>query len=256
MAAARKRAKANGATHASVVTAALEVDILAGKLRPGVRLDEEGIGHRFGVSRTPVREALKHLASAGLIEIKPHTGAFVAQLTIASVVEMFEMMAILEGACASLAARRHDAHDRAAMSAAHEACRRAAKRDDPDRFYAANAQLHEAIYRASRNAYVEKQTLTLRNRLEPYRRSITFHAGLMEKSVAEHQRVLDAIFGMDEAAALQSMGSHFDTLRTDVVTMVEAISRPAEAPRPRRRSAPAAKAAIAPQRRRAAVRAK
>ncbi len=233
MAITRKPAKTNGATHASVITSALEVDILAGKLRPGDRLDEEGIGHRFGVSRTPVREAFKHLASAGLIELKPHTGAFVARLTISSVVEMFEMMAILEGACASLAARRHDAADRAAMSAAHEAGRRAAKRNDPDQFYTANAQLHEAIYRASRNAYIEKQTLTLRNRLEPYRRSITFHAGLMEKSVGEHQRVLDAIFRMDETAALQSMGTHFDTLRTDVVTMVEAISRPT-APVPRR----------------------
>jgi DNA-binding GntR family transcriptional regulator len=183
-----------------------------------------------------VREAFKHLASAGLIELKAHTGAYVARLSIASVVEMFEMMAILEGACASLAARRHDANDRAAMNAAHEACRRASLREDPDAFYEANARLHEAIYRASRNGYIEKQTLTLRNRLEPYRRSITFHRGLMKKSVGEHQQVLEAIFKMDEAAALSSMGSHFDTLRTDVVTMVEAISRPAAVPRQRKRS--------------------
>src|SRR5436190_594235 len=83
---------------------------------------------------------------------------------------------------ASLAARRHDAGDRVAMAAAHDACRLAAKKGDPDRFYDANARLHEAIYRASRNGYVEKQTLSLRNRLEPYRRSITFHSGLMERS--------------------------------------------------------------------------
>jgi DNA-binding GntR family transcriptional regulator len=184
---------------------------------------------------------LKHLASSGLIEIKPHTGAFVARLTIASVVEMFEMMAFLEGACASLAARRHDAGDRVAMATAHDACRLAAKKGDPDRFYDANARLHEAIYRASRNGYVEKQTLSLRNRLEPYRRSITFHAGLMEKSMDEHQRVLDAIFRMDEAAAQASMGNHVDTLRTDVVTMVEAINRPAIARPPARACRPGKK---------------
>lgn len=227
MKASSKTTKANGTTRAAFITSALEVEILSGKLRPGARLDEEGIGKRFGVSRTPVREAFKHLASAGLIEITPHTGTSVARLTIASVVEMFEMMAILEGACAALAARRHDARDRVAMNAAHEACRRAAGKDDPEQFYEANARLHEAIYRASRNGYIEKQTLTLRNRLEPYRRTITFHSGLMEKSMDEHQRVMDAIFKMDEAAALQSMGNHFDTLRTDVVTMVEAINRPA-----------------------------
>src|SRR5438270_14069837 len=82
------------------VTSQLEMEILSGKLRPGTRLDEEGIGRRLGVSRTPVREAFKHLASSGLIELKPHTGAYVARLTHTSLVEMFEMMAVLESACA------------------------------------------------------------------------------------------------------------------------------------------------------------
>jgi DNA-binding GntR family transcriptional regulator len=215
----------NGQTRAVLVTSSLELEILSGNLAPGTRLDEEGIGRRFGVSRTPVREAFKHLASAGLIELKPHTGAFVARLTPASLVEMFEMMAILESACARLAARRHDKADRDALESAQEACRRAARRKDPARFYEANARLHEAIYRASGNAYVQSQTLALRNRLEPYRRSITFHEGLMERSMVEHQRVIDAIRSMDEAAAAQSMDSHVDTLRSDAVAMVEALGR-------------------------------
>ncbi len=217
-------------TRASQITESLELDILAGKLPPGTRLDEEGIGRRFGVSRTPVREAFKHLASAGLIELKPHTGAYVAQLTVASLVEMFEMMAILECACAKLAARRHDKSDRDALEAAHEACRKAAKRKDPGRFYEANARLHEAIYRACNNAYVEGQALALRSRLEPYRRSTTFHEGLMERSMVEHQRVIEAILAMDEAAAAAHMDSHVDTLRTDAVAMVEALSRRPDAP--------------------------
>lgn len=213
-------------TRAVVVRSALEVEILSGRLAPGTRLDEEGIGRRFGVSRTPVREAFKHLASAGLIELKPHTGAYVAQLTAARLVEMFEMMSILESACARLAARRHGRDDRTALEAAQDACRKAARRNDHRRFYEANATLHEAIYRASRNAYVEGQTLALRNRLEPYRRSITFHAGLMERSMVEHQRVIDAILRMDEAAAAGAMDAHVDTLRDDAVAMVEALGRP------------------------------
>jgi DNA-binding GntR family transcriptional regulator len=212
-------------TRASMITSSLELEILSGKLAPGTRLDEESIGRRFGASRTPVREAFKHLASAGLIELKPHTGAYVARLTPASLVEMFEMMAILECACARLAARRHGREDRDALEAAHEACRRAARRKDPSRFYEANARLHEAIYRAGKNAYVEGQALALRNRLEPYRRSITFHEGLMERSMIEHQRVIDAILAMDEAAAASHMDSHVDTLRTDAVAMVEALTR-------------------------------
>jgi len=86
--------------------------------------------------------------------------------------------------------------------------------------------LHEAIYRASGNAYVEGQTLALRNRLEPYRRSITFHEGLMERSMVEHQRVIDAILRMDESGAALAMDSHVDTLRDDAVAMVEALARP------------------------------
>ena len=223
-------------TRASQITESLELDILSGTLPPGIRLDEEGIGRRFGVSRTPVREAFKHLASAGLIELKPHTGAYVARLTVASLVEMFEMMAILESACARLAARRHGKADRDALEAAHEACRKAARRKDPARFYEANAHLHEAIYRASNNAYVEGQALALRGRLEAYRRSTTFHEGLMERSMVEHQRVIDAILAMDEAAAAAHMDSHVDTLRTDAVAMVEALSRSPEAPPARKRA--------------------
>jgi len=212
-------------TRASMITSSLELEILSGTLTPGTRLDEEGIGRRFGVSRTPVREAFKHLASAGLIELKPHTGAYVSRPTAANLVEMFEMMAILESACARLAAKRHGKEDREALEAAHEACRKAAKRKDPSRFYEANARLHEAIYRASRNAYVQGQALSLRNRLEPYRRSITFHEGLMERSMLEHQRVIEAILEMDEAGAARHMDSHVDTLRTDAVAMVEALTR-------------------------------
>jgi DNA-binding GntR family transcriptional regulator len=216
---------ANGPTRSALVKASLERDILSGRLAPGTRLDEEGIGRRFGVSRTPVREAFKQLASAGLIELKPHTGAYVARLTAATVVEMFEMMAILESSCARLAARRHGKDDRDALEAAHEACRKALRRKDPDRFYEANARLHEAIYHASGNAYVEGQTRALRNRLEPYRRTTTFHEGLMERSMVEHQRVIDAILSMDENAAGASMDSHVDTLRSDALSMVEALGR-------------------------------
>jgi DNA-binding GntR family transcriptional regulator len=220
----------NGPTRALVVRSSLEVEILSGRLTPGTRLDEEGIGRRFGVSRTPVREAFKHLASAGLIELKPHTGAYVARLTVASLVEMFEMMAVLESACARLAAKRHGRADRLALESAQESCGRAAQRKDHRRFYDANARLHEAIYRACGNAYVESQTLALRNRLEPYRRSITFHEGLMERSMIEHQRVIDAIFSMDEESAARSMNAHVDTLRTDAVAMVEALGRDVASP--------------------------
>jgi DNA-binding GntR family transcriptional regulator len=217
-----------GITHANVITAALEQEILAGDLRPGARLDEEGIGKRFGVSRTPVREAFKHLASAGLLEIKPHTGAFVASLTVEIVVEMFEMMAVLESACAALASRRHNAEDRLILVAAHQACAKATKRKDPKHFYEANKQFHEAVYKASHNGYLETQTINLRNRLEAYRRAATFHSGLMSVTITEHERILQAILDMDEATAATMMRGHLDTLRDDAVSITKALNLLAE----------------------------
>ncbi len=219
---------ASGTTRASFITAALEGEILAGELRPGVRLDEEGIGRRFGVSRTPVREALKHLASAGLINIKPHTGAFVTSLTVDVVFEMFEMMAVLESACSALASRRHNAEDRLMLVAAHHACGKAAKHKDSQRFYESNKRFHEAVYAASHNSYLEAQTLNLRNRLEAYRRAATFHSGLMSVTMTEHERIVEAILTMDEAGAAEMMRGHLDTLRDDAVSITKALNRLAE----------------------------
>lgn len=213
------------ASLASRLATALEADIVSGRLRPGTRLDEQALARRFKASRTPVREALRQLESRGMVENRPRQGAQVMQLSLASLIEMFETMAWLEAACASLAARRHTQADRDSIQAAHEACVSAQQALDPAAFYRANTQWHEALYAASQNRYLEQETLLLRNRLEPYRRAITFHEGLMSLSVQEHQRIADAIFAMDEARAMSEMRGHLDTLRNDAVRTYGALLR-------------------------------
>jgi len=230
---ARKVAGRNGAsaTLTDRIRRAVEDDILAGRLTPGTRLDEDRLAARHGASRTPVREALQHLASQGLIELRPHAGAFVPTRTVVELAEMFEAMAFLEGACAALAARRHSAEDRRLLATAHEQCAEAARRNDPIVFYAANRHFHGCIYHAAHNAYLGAQTTQLANRLEAYRREATFHPGLMSLTMAEHERILAAIFAMDEAAAGAQMRSHLDTLRDDVVSMATAMQRAGAATR-------------------------
>ena len=83
----------------------IEHDILMFKLKPGERLDESRLAERFGSSRTPVREALRQLAAEGYVRIRTHRGAVVSGLTMAELIDMFEMMAIYEGICARLAAK-------------------------------------------------------------------------------------------------------------------------------------------------------
>ena len=203
----------------------LSQEMASGKLIPGTQLKEELLCERFDASRTPVRDALKQLAAQGLVELRPRQGAFVVQLTIDRLAAMFETMGYLEAACAALAARRHTAQDLQDLAKAHEACIQAAAAEDAESFYTANASFHECIYRASHNPHMETQTLDLRNRVEAYRREVTFHPGLMSLSIREHEAVLDAIRIMDEDTASTRMRQHLDTLRTDAVSMAAALVR-------------------------------
>jgi DNA-binding GntR family transcriptional regulator len=216
---------ANAGTLTDRIRESIEQDIVSGRLGPGSKLDEDDLAEQHGASRTPGREALQRLASRGLIELRPHAGAFVPVLSVVDLAEMFEAMAFLESACATLAARRHTADDRRLLADAHEACAKAAKRNDPAAFYEANAHFHRCVYGAGHNDYLLAQTTQLGNRLEAYRREATFHPGLISHTMAEHERILDAILRMDEAAAGAQMRSHLDTLRHDVVSMASAMAR-------------------------------
>src|SRR5215203_2272806 len=171
----------------------LEQDIITGALRPGERLDEQSLAARFGVSRTPIREALMQLASAGLVTLHARRGAFVASLSFRAIVERFEVMAALEGMCGALAARRITERQRAELAAAHEACTREAATGSADAYYYANEHFHEAIYAASHNAYLAEQARALHNRLKPYRRLQLRARARVASSLREHQAIVEAI---------------------------------------------------------------
>lgn len=203
----------------------LEQDVLSGKLKPGQKLDEEELAARFGMSRTPVREAIKALSSSGLLEVRQHQGAYVATLTLESITEMIEVMGVIEVACAELAARRHTTADRVAIGAAQSDCERALQVLDPAAFYAANVRFHDAIYGASHNTYLAQQARALRVRLEPYRRQISYHEGSIQKSVREHAAIVAAIFSMEPAATRQAMGLHITALANDIASLAAMVAR-------------------------------
>jgi DNA-binding GntR family transcriptional regulator len=193
----------------------LETEIFSGVLLPGERLDETGLAKRFGVSRTPVREALLQLASSGLIEMRPRQGAVVATITVQSLVQMFEVMAELEAMCARLAARRTTPAERAAIEAAHKACKKAAAGRDPGPYYEANRAFHETLYAGARNGYLEEKTRHLRNRLNGYRRFQLHQPGRIAQSLAEHDAVVEAIVAGNAEAAENAMRAHV-TIQGDV----------------------------------------
>jgi DNA-binding GntR family transcriptional regulator len=210
-------------TRAEALRRTLEAEILSGTLRPGDRLDEVELAARFGVSRTPVRQALHALAAGGLLDIKSRQGACVSSLSIAMLLEMFQMMAELEGLCASFAARRARPEQRRQLQEIHARLVCIFDEDDPEQFYEVNREFHEAVYAAANSEFIADQTLALRNRVSPYRRYVTFQPGRMAATLDEHEEVLKAILASNPAAAQQAMRSHVNLLGDNLTDFIAAI---------------------------------
>jgi len=186
----------------------IEEDIATGRLLPGTRLDEVELATRFGVSRTPIREALRLLLGEGLIETRPNRGAVVAQVTPQRLIEMFEVMAELEAMCARLAARRMSDAELAEIEVAHEACRGSAAARDADAYFYANERFHYAIYAASHNTFLFEQAAALQRKLRPYRRLQLRVRNRPQRSFDEHQAILDALRAGDAERAVDAIRSH------------------------------------------------
>jgi DNA-binding GntR family transcriptional regulator len=187
---------------------AIEDAVIAGVFLPGDRLDEISLAERFGVSRTPIREALLQLGAEGFIDVRPRRGAIVSVLSPTQLFEMFETMAEIESACGRLAARRLTPEADAAMEAAHRACEAAARNGDSEQYYAENRNFHEAIYRASRNGFLADQALTLHKRLSAYRRIQLRARNRLLQSLHEHTEILEAIRSGQEQLAASRLHDH------------------------------------------------
>lgn len=187
---------------------AIEEKIATGVYAPGSKLDEVALAEEFGVSRTPVREALIQLAPMGLIELRPRRGAIVAKVAPQRLWEMFEVMAELEAMCARLASRRMTEADLQKLNDAHAACELARSQNDSDLYYRCNETLHQAIYAASHNSFLEDQSIALQRRLRPYRRLQLRVRNRMNSSFAEHAAIIEALTSGDGERAAQQLRDH------------------------------------------------
>ena len=195
-------------TRSEHVRELIEEGIATGKFPPGMRLDEVELAQRFDVSRTPLREALFQLASAGIVEMQPRRGTVVAEVSPHRMVEMFEVMGELEAMCGRLAARRMTERERAELMAAHDACRAARDAGDTDGYFYCNDRFHAAIYSGSHNAFLHEQAVQLHRRLRPYRRLQLHVRNRMGVSFHEHEAIVQAIQAGDAEAAGQALRTH------------------------------------------------
>lgn len=210
------------------VATRLEQEILQGIRKPGDRLDERQLAESFGVSRTPIREALQRLSASGMVVSRGRQGLQVAKLAVADLLDAFSVVAEMEALAAAQAARRIQAKQKETMKKTQAACTVAAQAGDAEAFYLANLDFHEAISTASHNRVLQEHLRRLTVKTSPYRRIITFQADRMRASIDEHNTIMEAILSGDSAGASKAMRAHVTLLGEGLSDLIHFLSRTEE----------------------------
>jgi DNA-binding GntR family transcriptional regulator len=186
----------------------LRARIYAHELAPGAWVDEQSLADEFGISRTPMREALKVLASEGLVVLKPRRGCYVAQMSERDLDEIFPVLALLEGRVAEEATRRLASADFARLADIHAELERHAAANDTDHFFEANQAFHNALQELAGNRWLSQLIDDTRKFLKLTRRDSLRLDGRLKQSLAEHRAILAAIKSRDPGAAALQMHNH------------------------------------------------
>lgn len=186
----------------------LRARIYAHELPPGGWIDEQALALEYGISRTPLREALKVLAAEGLVVLKPRRGCYVTQLSEQDIDEVFPVMALLEGRVAELAARRATGADFSRLAAIHEELEQHAAANHADRFFEANQRFHTALQEIAGNRYLAQLIDDARKVIKLTRRDSLRLEGRLKQSLEEHREILEALRARDSALARQTMHDH------------------------------------------------
>jgi DNA-binding GntR family transcriptional regulator len=186
----------------------LEQMIVTGSFANGERLDEIRLSEHFGVSRTPIREALQKLSASGLVEHRPRRGVFVVEPGAVELVEMFEAMAELEASCGYLAAKRITEPQLLMLKETNNLCKHAVGENDADQYYSHNEKFHQLIYDAAQSSYLQDLAIKLQKRLKPFRRMQLHLRGRLEQSMSEHEAILCALSDGDSDHASKELRGH------------------------------------------------
>lgn len=191
---------------------AIADEILTGKMKPGDRLDEVSLAERYGVSRTPVRDAIGQLSAMSLVDRRPNRGAIVMVMTQDHLASMFESMAELEAICARFSAQRMTPAERSNLENEHHASRRLVQDSVENAYEAYNYQFHTRLYEGAHSKHVLELALITRSRLAPFRRAQFRLRGRLVKSWEEHDAIVTAILRADAATAGDAARSHVATV--------------------------------------------
>ena len=187
--------------------------IFAHELPPGTWVDEQALAADYGISRTPLREALKVLASEGLVTLKPRRGCYVTEISERDLDEIFTVMALLEGQCAADTARKASEADLIHLRSVHDELERAASSNDIDGFFEANQAFHQEVQHIADNRWLTQAITDLRKVIKLSRHHSLFSDGRLKQSLAEHRAILDALARRDVTRSEQLMREHISSGR-------------------------------------------
>jgi DNA-binding GntR family transcriptional regulator len=181
--------------------------ILAHTLAPGSWIDEQALAAEYGISRTPLREALKVLASEGLVTMKLRRGAYVTEVSARDLTEVYHLLALLEGDAAAAVAERAGDAQIAELEALHDDLE--AEVGDRDRFFAANERFHQRLLDIADNRWRVQLVADLRKVMKLNRHHSLFKQGRIDESLEEHRRIVAALKARNGKRARQLMQQHF-----------------------------------------------
>jgi DNA-binding GntR family transcriptional regulator len=198
--------------------------IIQGELAPGVKLNERVLCERLRTSRTPVREAIKYLASEGMVELLPNRGAIVTPITAATVREMFELLGALEALAGELACVKASDADIAGIRALHYQMLAHHARGELAPYFRCNQEIHMRLVECARNATLANTYRALNGHVRRARYMANLSRERWDHAVDEHQQILDALSRRDSALLPALLRSH---LSNKMTVVMEALAQQA-----------------------------
>ena len=179
------------------------------ELEPGSWIDELKLAEEYGISRTPLREALKVLAAEGLVTMKVRRGAYVTEVSEKDLADVYHLLSLLESDAAGVVAERATDAELAELQTLHNALEAAV--GERDRFFALNEQFHMRVLELARNRWREQMVADLRKVMKLNRHNSLLKTGRIEESLAEHRAIVRALAERNATLAVQRMREHFQS---------------------------------------------
>ena len=200
-----------------LVFESLREAIIQGQLRPGERLMELQLAEELGVSRTPVREAIRKLELEGFVVMVPRKGAYVAGITDKDITDVFEVRAGLEALAAGLACERITEDELEQLERSVAQIAELAERPDLNALVQEDSEFHEIIYRASRNKRLTQILTNLQEQIQRFRLTTLSRPGRTREALDEHRQIVEAISARNVELAQRLAAEHIENAENSLL---------------------------------------